>query len=230
MAVRCVVAVISGGVGLAGPIALATATALTPLLESGLSRIYETLSSRRRDHAAETLLDAADTVGVSTDEEFVQFIDSALSDERRQELLARTLFIAQDAALRDKRRALGRALASGVTNANRFDRELVFIRVLNDLDEPHIDLLRRMQAESLEIFVADIGALGAQATLFEPNPYFPDALVVVTLERLQLVVWTGNEEAVRGVGPVREYKITELGELVLRRLADAESDPSGPDT
>jgi hypothetical protein len=43
-----------------------------------------------------------------------EFIDKAVSDDRRQELFARTLTVAQDTALRNKRRALGRALAAGV--------------------------------------------------------------------------------------------------------------------
>jgi hypothetical protein len=42
-------------------------------------------------------------------------LEKAVSDDRRHELLSRVLGIAQDAALRDKRRALGRALAAGGT-------------------------------------------------------------------------------------------------------------------
>ena len=53
----------------------------------------------------------------------------AVSDDRRHELLARALGIAQDAALRDKRRALGRALAAGIAGDDaRIDDELLFIR------------------------------------------------------------------------------------------------------
>lgn len=89
------------------------------MLAAGLSRVYESLSFLRRNHAADTLMDAAEAAGVSTDEEFVEFVDSAISDERRQELLARTLIIAQDTALRDKRCALGRALAAPLAACRR---------------------------------------------------------------------------------------------------------------
>jgi hypothetical protein len=108
LAMRSVAAVIAGGASLVGPEAGAAATALTPVLETGLSRIQETLFRRRRSHAAETLLDAADAADATTDDQFAEFIEEAVSDSRRQELLARALIIAQDTALRDKRRALVR--------------------------------------------------------------------------------------------------------------------------
>jgi hypothetical protein len=57
-------------------------------------------------------------------------------------LFARTLVIAQDTALRDKRRALGRALGAGVMNDDaQIDEELLFIRAVADIDEMHIRLL-----------------------------------------------------------------------------------------
>jgi len=72
----------------------------------------------------------------------------AVSDDRRHELLARALGIAQDAALRDKRRALGRALAAGIAGDDaRIDDELLFIRAIADVDEPHIRLLALMASE-----------------------------------------------------------------------------------
>lgn len=73
------------------------------------------------------------------------FVEAAVSDEEHQELLARALTIAQDTAMRDKRRALGRALASAASDTGtKVDEELLFIRVLADLDEPHIRVLRLM--------------------------------------------------------------------------------------
>lgn len=66
-----------------------------------------TIGSRRLEHAAETLGDAADEFGAEIPEEFVKFVEAAASDEQHQELLARALTIAQDTAMRDTRRALG---------------------------------------------------------------------------------------------------------------------------
>jgi hypothetical protein len=48
------------------------------------------------------------------------------------------------AALRDKRRALGRALAAGVMGDDaRIDEEMLFMRAVDDLDEMHLRLLGR---------------------------------------------------------------------------------------
>lgn len=94
LALRTVVAVVGAGAGLAGPDAGAIVTVMSPALEEGLGRIYDRLSSGRRRRAAETLTDAADAAGAKTDEEFLAFIEEALSSDERQELLARVLLIA----------------------------------------------------------------------------------------------------------------------------------------
>jgi hypothetical protein len=138
LAVRTAVAVVAGGAGLLGPDAGAAATALTPALETVLSRVVGTLSQRRVRHAGQTLEDGAEAAG----EPVEQFVQRAVSDERRAELLARTLTVAQDTALRDKRRALGRALAAGIAGDDaKIDDELLFIRAVADIDTPHIRLL-----------------------------------------------------------------------------------------
>ena len=47
--------------------------------------------------------------------------------------------------MRDKRRALGRALAAAASDSGtKVDAEMLFIRVLAELDEPHVRLLRLM--------------------------------------------------------------------------------------
>jgi hypothetical protein len=56
--------------------------------------------------------------------------------------------MAQDTAMRDKRRALGRLLASAAGDTGtKVDDELLFIRVLADLGPPHIRCLRIMATE-----------------------------------------------------------------------------------
>jgi hypothetical protein len=65
------------------------------------------ISGRRLDNNVETLLDGAEAFGAETVEEFVEFLEAAVSDPEGQEPLARTLTIAQDTAMRDKCRALG---------------------------------------------------------------------------------------------------------------------------
>ena len=85
-------------------------------------------------------MDAADAAGVPLGE----FMDLAVSDDRRHELFARSMRIAQDTALRDKKRALGCALAAGVMGDDAWiDEELLFMRAVDDLDEMHLRLLGR---------------------------------------------------------------------------------------
>jgi len=129
LAIQVVVAVAAGVAGLRGPEAIAVATGVSPLAVAGLGRISKTIQSRRLEHAAETVMDGADAFGAETVEQFMDFIEAAVSDEKHQELLARSLTIAQDTAMRDKRRALGRALASAASDTGtRVDEELLFIR------------------------------------------------------------------------------------------------------
>jgi hypothetical protein len=146
MAMRTGVAVLTAGAGLLSPEAGAAATALTPAMEALLSRVVGSLSQWRLRHAAETLEDAAEAAG----EPVGQFAEKAVSDERREELFSRTLLIAQDTALRDKRRALGRALAAGIAGDDaKIDDELLFIRAVADIDTPHIRLLALMAGERI---------------------------------------------------------------------------------
>jgi hypothetical protein len=80
-----------------------------------------------------------------------EFFSRAVADDRRHELFARAMSIAQDAALREKRRALGRSLAAGVMGDDaRIDEELLFQRALQDIDEMHIRLLERMATVSVQ--------------------------------------------------------------------------------
>src|SRR5690349_7427061 len=111
VAKQVVVNVAAGLAGYLGPGASAIAAGAAPIVLAGLDYISATIGSRRLDHATETLTDAAEEFGAETTEEFVEFVKAAVSDEDRQELLARALMIAQDTAMRDKRRADNRRQA-----------------------------------------------------------------------------------------------------------------------
>jgi hypothetical protein len=185
------------------------------------------LGRRRVDHATETMMDGAVAAGVPLDE----FIDRGVADDRRHELFARTLTIAQDTALRNKRRALGRALASGVMGDDaRIDEEFLFIRAVADLDAPHIRLLALLATNPPEqggqsdsppmegwswnqIVAADPGLLGALSALLS------------TLELHVLVrrVQRGG----LGFGPVDlfggPYVVTGSGQRLLARLGEHEN-------
>jgi hypothetical protein len=222
LAIRLVAAAIGASAGLAGPDGAMTGAGLTPLLEDALGRIYDSLDSRRREHAAQTLTDAADEVSADTSEQFVKFIEAALSDAEHQELLARALTIAQDTAMRDKRRALGRALASAVSETGtKVDDELVFIRVLADLDEAHIRVLRIMTT------VPDhLSARGLDVRQWYPwsiaqaDPGLADPVwALLRVLEYHALVWSSGE-AITPYGMQPEYTITPYGEWFLARLAD----------
>ena len=103
------------------------------------------ISRRRIKHSAETLLDAADAAGLPLPE----FVSRATATDERHELTARVLLAAQDTARRDKRRALGRALAAGVMDDARIDEELMFVRAMDDIDAWHIELLDHMASNAV---------------------------------------------------------------------------------
>jgi hypothetical protein len=194
--------------------------------------ISATIGSRRLDHATETLTDAADEFGAKTPEEFVEFLRAAVSDEERQELLARALMIAQDTALRDKRRALGRALAAAASDTGtKVDTQMLFIRVLADLDEPHVRLLRLMSTAPphLDAVNRQMQAVGSPVVrqwhpsdIGEQDPGLADFVwgLLTALDRHQLI--SGGYDVLTRAGHEPEYVITPNGEWFLTRLAEPE--------
>jgi hypothetical protein len=223
LAIQVVVAVADAAASLKSPGAGAMATVISPFAIDALGRISDTLGRRRLNHGAETLEDGAEAYGAKTPEEFAAFIEAAISDAEHQELLARALTIAQDTAMRDKRRALGRALASAAGDTGtKVDEELLFIRVLDELDEPHVRLLRLMSTPppSLEVINRaqrrDVGLPPIRQwhppEIAQVDPGLGDVMwgLLPVLNRLRLI--DGNEA---------EYTINSYGEWVLTRLAAA---------
>jgi hypothetical protein len=143
LAIQLATAALTGTASLAGAVPGAPAAMFAPLATAIMTAAVQRLGRRRTEHAADTLMDAADAAGLPLGE----FMDAAGSDDRRHELFARSMRIAQDTALRDKRRALGHALAAGVMGDDaRIDEEMLFMRAIDDLDEMHIRLLGRMDS------------------------------------------------------------------------------------
>lgn len=70
-----------------------------PGFDALATHVIKKLGARRLDHATETVIDAASAAEMPLDE----FVDKAVSDDHRHELFARTLVIAQDTALQEKR-------------------------------------------------------------------------------------------------------------------------------
>lgn len=201
--------------GYGGPLAGATAAGAVPAVLAGMDFIATTIGFRRILHATQALTDGADDYGAKTPEEFIEFVKAAVSDEDHQELLARALTIAQDTAMRDKRRALGRSLAQAARDTGtKVDEELLFIRVLADLDEPHIRLLRLMSTEPDRQW--------HPLNIIEKDPGTADFVWsgLSVLARHQLV--SGGYEVAPPTPRLPDNTITPFGMHVLARLAEPE--------
>jgi hypothetical protein len=204
----------------------AAATALSPALETALSKVADVLGRNRAEHSADTLLDAAAAAGAQTGEEVLEFIERAVPDERKQELLARALIIAQDTASRDKRRALGRAIASGTENDGALaDQEQLVVRVLDGPDVPHVRLLMA----SVPAHYAERGQdhrAWMPWSIARADPGLRDVVysLLDTLERHGLI-WAQPGEYHTPAGAMeREYHISSYGEWFAERLAERQPD------
>jgi hypothetical protein len=194
--------------------------------------IAATIGFRRMRHATQALTDGADDYGARTPEDFIEFVKVAVSDEEHQELLARALTIAQDTAMRNKRRALGRALAAAASDTGtKVNDELLFIRALDDLDEPHIRLLRLMGTVPSNLAAVNY----ERRTVGQPvvRQWLPSDIsaedpglaevvwgLLPVLARHRLI--TEGLETITRTGPELEHTITPYGQWFLARLADPE--------
>jgi hypothetical protein len=218
--------VAAGLAGYAGAGAGALAAGAVPVALTGIDYI---IGKRRLAHEAETLVDGADAFGADTPDEFIEFLKAAVSDEEHQELLARALTIAQDTAFRDKRRALGRALASAASDTGtRVDDELQFIRVIADLDEPHIRLLRLMSTVPEHLTKYGDGNIRQWFpwSIGHADPGLADSAwaLLAPLQRHGLVYATIGQYHTPVGTMENQYEITGYGEWFLTRLAEPEAE------
>ena len=226
---RSLAATVAGTVGLMGPEYGAAATALTPIAEEVLRRVWDAFDVfdwRRRRHITETMVTAAQAREETVDE----LLKRALEDDESQELFVRVGVAARDAALREKRVALGRALAAGLgAGESAVNDELLFVRAIDALDKPHIQLLHVMTGTR-----PGTGPMAGQAltdgwTRENLTPFVPTLSrhlpsLLATLEQHGLIesqiVDTWNELG------ATYYNVTSAGRVCLGRLTlDAQQAP-----
>jgi hypothetical protein len=229
---QVVVNVAAGLAGYLGPGPGAIAAGAAPVVLAGLDYISGTIGSRRLDHATETLTDAATEFGATTTDEFIEFVEAAVSDEDRQELLARALTIAQDTSMRDKRRALGRVVAQAASDiGTKVDKQFIYLRVIDDLDESHIRLLRLMitKPPHQDAVNRQREAIGEPpvrqwhpSDLGQADPGIAEVVwsLLPVLERHGLI--SGGNMALTWAGREPEYIITPYGEWFLTMLEERE--------
>ncbi len=209
LATQVVIASLTGYASLISVYAGAAAVAFAPIALAFANSAVRRMGQRRVEHATDALMDGAEAAGIPVGE----FIDKAASDDGRHELFVRSLTVAQDAAWRNKRRALGKALANGVMGDEAcINEELLFVRAVDDIDEMHVRLLDRL-------------ASGPQLTAIEitqADPGLGDA-VLALLGRLESHGLIDSRSPVTPGGamtPEPRYFITRSGQDFVARLAD----------
>lgn len=209
-AIKFLVAVVLGITSAAGPVGAGLSGFAGPFFDNIVNRLH----GRRVRNATETALDGARISGLTPEE----FLDRAVSDDRRHELLARALIIAQDTALRSKRRALGYSVAAGVMGDDaKIDEELLFMRAVADVDESHIRLLGRMLNPPPG---ASGGWTANQIGAADPALAGGVLALLGTLELHGLVATEISNRAIPGaVSSTTHYSVTLAGRHFLGRLA-----------
>lgn len=206
---------------------------LTPVIEEVLGQLLGRLNTNRAERVVETLVDAAEELGGDTSEQLRRFADAAASDETFQELLARTLTIAQDTAIRDKRRALSRALANALDDVGtKVDDEIAFVRMLADLDPVHIRVLKIMSGRpkhldrvALQMNAADDPKAARQWypwSIVQADPGLEGSVdgALRVLEQHGLI-WDRGEQVVPHPAKMQhEYQISGFGDYLIERLAE----------
>lgn len=240
VAVQAVAGAAAAVVGLvvAGPVGALAGAAATPMLERAFGFLDDRLFRRRALYAAETLADAASEAGATSDEKFEEFVEQLVGDEERQELLTRVLSVAQESAMRDKRRALGRVLASAAAETGtKVDQQFALARVIADLDPVHVRILRIMGLTPAHLvgYAVDNGLDPTTVRRWYPwsivatDPGVAEAVwtALRVLERNDLVWKVGENHTPQG-GMEPEYEITGYGDYLLQLLAEPEAEAGSP--
>lgn len=147
VAVDTVAAIVSPGAGLAagGPEGAFLGAAVSPSVSVSLHTLGNRVRTWRTKRAGETFRFAAQLCGVS-EEELALWLSG---DERAAELAGRVLLVAQDATLRQKRRALAAVLAHvyepSPAPETAYDRALLLANALESLGAPHLRLMTVME-------------------------------------------------------------------------------------
>lgn len=234
---RLIVKVAAGALGaaagLAGPDAAVAGAGLAPVIEEVLGQFFDMLFSKRAERVTETLLDAADELGDDTAEQLRRVVDAAASDQTYQELLARALTVAQDTAMRDKRRALGRALANALDDiGTKVDEEIAFVRTLADLDPVHIRVLKivsrrpkHLDQVAHQMNAADDPKAVRQWyewSIVKADPGLEEsAWAALRVLEQHGLVWDRGEQLVPHPDKMQhEYEITPYGDYLIDQLAE----------
>lgn len=139
---RTLVASVVAAVGAANPSFGLLAGVGVPALEHAL-RVWRESQSRR---AARFLSVASREAGMDAE----SMLKLIAEDERRLSQLAAAMTAATNTALSAKLDALGRSLGTLAADSAQVDPEGLWIRILADLESPHVRILLELQREDRE--------------------------------------------------------------------------------
>lgn len=249
LTISTLAAAIGGTGSLVSPELAFAGAALTPVIESSLTYAFQWFPRRRHKQAenmAETLIDAAEEGSsgeTETRNKLRDILEAVENNDEYNELFTRVLSIAQDAAMREKRRALSRALAGSVQDMGTVYSELAFVRDLADIQPVHLRLLRimRTRPKHLDKVAEQMNRLDDELAAAQWMPWSliqaaPELENVIAwpledLERLGLIYNRGSFHAPvdapdGGYGNFQPlWEITSKGEWFLERLSEPEGQP-----
>lgn len=111
---------------------------------------------RRLQQASEVIDEAATRLEIEPDE----LLARAESDPRAESLTAQAMIAGADAVLASKLRALAQVLANGLSDDAKVDESLLMVRIIADIEAPHVQLLARM-AVHRELAAEQLLAIGS---------------------------------------------------------------------
>lgn len=214
----------AAGLTLVNPLLGAGAVGAVPAVQAGVEAAMDKVTAWRGARASAVLRNAAELAHVDPDE----LIGRVATDPDREQLLVRTLEAAADSPLREKLILLAVSLAAGTvsTDTPTIQWETQFVRALDDLDGPHVELLRIFQKTSKELFGEEASDRVPESLnsvqLDNVASHLPNLTsLLAVLERHGLVrtfSTSGGMSFSTGRGPAN-YEITDFGVAFQERLA-----------
>ena len=124
-----------------GPPGALAGAAAGPLIARGLGALKDGVLARRVQRSGFVLARAAELAGTDVD----VLLERMHQSDDREELLLRGLRAAEDAGHLERLVALAQSLARAAVDDEdaSLHWEKAFVRVLGELDAPHVELLRR---------------------------------------------------------------------------------------
>lgn len=220
-----VLAAAAGGAGLVNPVVGIAGATAAPVVEAAVNFGMEKLAARRARRAGVVIARAAE-LGAMTPEDLLA---RAEANPELEDLLLRTVRAAMDSASEEKLILYAVSLAAGTMSddSSEIAWETLLVRVLDDLDVSHLDMLNRFTMTSLELglgegpeFDSVPSSLNAAQIEIVAGDLPNRASLLAVLERHGLIErYTAAGGMSFSIGPPMVHaRITDFGSDVHERL------------